>query len=547
MALQSINPTRTAAWAKLQSHYDFMQQQSIKTLFAEQPDRAHTFHIQWEDFLVDYSKNAITRETLQYLLELADEVHLKEAIAAYFEGDLINQTEQRAVLHTALRNPASATVRVDGQNVMPEIFAVKERIKTFVDAIISGTHKGYTGKAITDVVNIGIGGSDLGPAMVVEALQFYKNHLNVHFVSNVDGDHVQEVLKKVNPETTLFVIVSKTFTTQETLTNSETIRHWFLQSAQPADVARHFVAVSTNIQRVTAFGIHPENIFPMWDWVGGRFSLWSAVGLSIALAVGYEHFDQLLSGAHAMDEHFRTTSFDQNIPVVLALLSIWYNNFYGAESEALIPYTQYLQKLAPYLQQGIMESNGKSIGRDGNPVNYQTGTIIWGEPGTNSQHAFFQLIHQGTKLIPTDFIGFVKALYGDQNHHDKLMSNFFAQTEALLNGKTEQQVLAEFAQQGISGDKATFLKPFKVFSGDRPTNTLLIQQLTPASLGKLIALYEHKIFVQGVVWNIFSYDQWGVELGKQLANSILEEIESQQVKTHDSSTTFLLEHFLKNR
>jgi glucose-6-phosphate isomerase len=379
--------------------------------------------------------------------------------------------------------------------------------------------------------------------MIVEALQYYKNDLNVHFVSNVDGDHVNEIIKKVNPETTLFVIVSKTFTTQETLSNAETIRSWFLQSATQEDVAKHFVAVSTNIQKVTEFGINPENIFPMWDWVGGRFSLWSAVGLSISLAVGFDHFDQLLQGAHEMDEHFKNESFDKNIPVILALLSIWYNNFFGAESEALIPYTQYLQKLAPYLQQGIMESNGKSIGRDGKPVNYQTGTIIWGEPGTNSQHAFFQLIHQGTKLIPTDFIGFKESLYGNKDHHDKLMSNFFAQTEALLMGKTEAQVKAEFDKQGISGDKADFLLPFKVFSGNKPTNTLLIQKLTPATLGALVALYEHKIFVQGVIWNIFSYDQWGVELGKQLATSILDEIVSNAPQMHDNSTSFLLKKY----
>jgi glucose-6-phosphate isomerase len=367
--------------------------------------------------------------------------------------------------------------------------------------------------------------------------------LNVHFVSNVDGDHVNEIIKKINPETTLFVIVSKTFTTQETLSNAETIRSWFLQSAKQEDVAKHFVAVSTNIQKVTEFGINPENIFPMWDWVGGRFSLWSAVGLSISLAVGFDHFDQLLQGAHEMDEHFKNESFEKNIPVTLALLSIWYNNFFGAESEALIPYTQYLQKLAPYLQQGIMESNGKSIGRDGKPVNYQTGTIIWGEPGTNSQHAFFQLIHQGTKLIPTDFIGFKESLYGNKDHHDKLMSNFFAQTEALLMGKTEAQVKAEFDKQGISGDKANFLLPFKVFSGNKPTNTLLIQKLTPATLGALVALYEHKIFVQGIIWNIFSYDQWGVELGKQLATSILDEIVSNAPQMHDNSTSFLLKKY----
>ena len=428
---------------------------------------------------------------------------------------------------------------------MPEVYSVKNKIKNFSNEVISGNKKGFTGKPFTDIVNIGIGGSDLGPAMIVEALQFYKNHLNVHFVSNVDGDHVNEVIKKLNPETTLFVVVSKTFTTQETLSNAETIRSWFLQSASQDDVAKHFVAVSTNIQKVTEFGINPDNVFPMWDWVGGRFSLWSAVGLSISLAVGFNNFDSLLKGANEMDEHFKNESFDKNIPVILALLSIWYNNFFSAESEALIPYTQYLQKLAPYLQQGIMESNGKSIGRDGKLVNYQTGTIIWGEPGTNSQHAFFQLIHQGTKLIPTDFIGFKQSLYGNKDHHDKLMSNFFAQTEALLMGKTEAQVKAEFEKQGISGEKADFLLPFKVFSGNKPTNTILVNKLTPESLGALVAMYEHKIFVQGIIWNIFSYDQWGVELGKQLANSILEEIQSKNVRHHDNSTSFLLKKYLE--
>lgn len=547
MALESINPSGTQAWQNLRKHFEDMQYVSMQELFQKEDKRAANFHIQWNDFLVDYSKNLITKETMQYLLDLTQEVELKEAISKYFEGDIINKTEGRAVLHTALRAPESANIKVDGQNVMPQIYSVKNKIKNFTNEVVSGERKGFTGKAFTDVVNIGIGGSDLGPAMVVEALQFYKNHLNLHFVFNVDGDHVNEILKKVNPETTLFVIVSKTFTTQETLTNAETIRSWFLQSGTQNDVAKHFVAVSTNIQKVTEFGIHESNIFPMWDWVGGRFSLWSAVGLSISLAVGFENFDKLLKGANQMDEHFKTAKFDQNIPVVLALLTIWYNNFYGAESEALIPYTQYLQKLAPYLQQGIMESNGKSIDRDGNPVNYQTGTIIWGEPGTNSQHAFFQLIHQGTKLIPTDFIGFVKPLYGNHDHHDKLMSNFFAQTEALLNGKSAEQVQAEFDKQGMAHEKAAFLLPFKVFSGSRPTNTLLIKKLTPETLGSLIAMYEHKIFVQGLIWNIFSYDQWGVELGKQLANSILDEINSKVVSKHDSSTTFLLNHFLQNK
>jgi len=547
MALPNTNPTSTGAWQKLNQHFTQIQNVSMSEMFVHDKARAEKFHIQWNDFLVDYSKNRINQETLSLLQDLAKEVNLKDAIAAYFGGENINQTENRAVLHTALRSPENSTVLVDGKNVLPEIFEVKNKVKDFSNGVISGARKGFTGKTFTDVVNIGIGGSDLGPAMVVEALQFYKNHLNVHFVSNVDGDHVNEIIKKLNPETTLFVIVSKTFTTQETLSNAETIRTWFLKSAKQDDVAKHFVAVSTNIQKTTEFGINPDNIFPMWDWVGGRFSLWSAVGLSISLAVGFENFDDLLKGANEMDEHFKNVSFDKNIPVVLALLSIWYNNFFGAESEALIPYTQYLQKLAPYLQQGIMESNGKSIGRDGKPVNYQTGTIIWGEPGTNSQHAFFQLIHQGTKLIPTDFIGFVKPLYGNEDHHNKLMSNFFAQTEALLNGKTEAQVKAEFEKQGLPAETASFLLPFKVFSGNKPTNTILIQKLTPKSLGSLVAMYEHKIFVQGIIWNIFSYDQWGVELGKQLANSILGEIDSGVVKKHDSSTEFLLNHFLGNK
>ena len=547
MALPNINPTSTNAWKKLNEHYAQMKSVSMSEMFANDTTRAEKFNIQWNDFLVDYSKNIINQETFSLLQDLAKEINLKSAVESYFSGENINQTEDRAVLHTALRSPQNSIVLVDNRNVIPEIFEVKNKIKSFCNEIISGSRKGFTEKAFTDVVNIGIGGSDLGPAMVVEALQFYKNQLNAHFVSNVDGDHVNEIIKTLNPETTLFVVASKTFTTQETLSNAETIRAWFLKSAKKEDVAKHFVAVSTNIQKVTEFGIDPDNIFPMWDWVGGRFSLWSAVGLSISLAVGFDNFDDLLKGAHEMDEHFRTADFDKNIPVVLALLSIWYNNFFGAESEALIPYTQYLKKLAPYLQQGIMESNGKSVGRDGNPVNYQTGTIIWGEPGTNSQHAFFQLIHQGTKLIPTDFIGFVKPLYGNQDHHDKLMSNFFAQTEALLNGKTEAQVRAEFEKQNVMGEKAESLLPFKIFKGNKPTNTFLIEKLTPKTLGSLIALYEHKIFVQGIIWNIFSYDQWGVELGKQLANSILGEINSGSVNKHDSSTEFLLRHFLKNK
>ncbi|MGV3460795.1 MAG: glucose-6-phosphate isomerase [Flavobacterium sp.] len=547
MALENTNPTGTAAWQQLREHFEEMQYAEMPAMFAADARRSDRFHIQWNDFLVDYSKNIINDKTLQLLTSLAEEVNLKGAIESYFGGEAINRTENRAVLHTALRAPENASVEVNGQGVMQEIYAVKAKIKQFCDEVIGGERKGYTGKPFTDVVNIGIGGSDLGPDMVVQALKFYKNQLNVRFISNVDGDHVMESLKGLNPETTLFVVASKTFTTQETLSNAETVRAWFLQKASQDDVAKHFVAVSTNIKKVTEFGIDKNNIFPMWDWVGGRFSLWSAVGLSISLAVGFDNFDKLLKGANGMDEHFRTASFDKNIPVVLALLSIWYNNFFGAESEALIPYTQYLQKLAPYLQQGIMESNGKSTGRDGNPVNYQTGTIIWGEPGTNSQHAFFQLIHQGTKLIPTDFIGFSQPLHGNTDHHDKLMSNFFAQTEALLNGKTEAKVMAEFDRAGVAADEAAYLKPFKVFKGNKPTNTILIQKLTPETLGALVAMYEHKIFVQGVIWNIFSYDQWGVELGKQLASSILNEMNSGTVNEHDSSTALLLKTYLNNR
>ena len=544
--LSSINPTETQAWRKLREHFDGIKHIEMKEMFDQDKNRIQKFHIKWDKFLVDYSKNRINEKTIELLLELATEVNLKEAIEAQFSGGLINQTENRAVLHTALRAKESDVVLVDGVNVIPEVYKVKNDIKIFTNEVISGHLKGFSGKSFTDIVNIGIGGSDLGPAMVVDALQFYENHLNVHFVSNVDGDHVQEILKIINPETTLFVVVSKTFTTQETLSNAETIRSWFLKSATQEDVAKHFVAVSTNIQKVTEFGISASNIFPMWDWVGGRFSLWSAVGLTISLAVGFENFNLLLQGANKMDEHFKNENFDKNIPVVLALLSIWYNNFYGAESEALIPYTQYLQKLAPYLQQGIMESNGKSIGRNGYPVNYQTGTIIWGEPGTNSQHAFFQLIHQGTKLIPTDFIGFKKALHGDKSHHDKLMSNFFAQTEALLNGKNTFQVKEELQKSNLSPSEIEYLTPFKVFDGNKPTNTFLIESLTPETLGSLIAMYEHKIFVQGIVWNIFSYDQWGVELGKQLANEILEEINKKSISLHDSSTSFLLNNYLNN-
>ncbi|WP_179375284.1 glucose-6-phosphate isomerase [Winogradskyella wichelsiae] len=547
MALKATNPTTTKAWEKLQAHFEDIKSKHLKDLFSSDAERANDLTVKWDDFYADFSKNRITKETVNLLVELANELDLKDAISKYFDGDIINATEGRAVLHTALRAPEDAEVLVDGENVIPEIHEVKRKIEAFTNAVVNGDHKGFTGKAITDVVNIGIGGSDLGPAMVVDSLQFYKNQLETHFVSNVDGDHYQEIIKNLDPETTLFVIVSKTFTTQETLSNANSIRAWFLESLPQEAVSKHFVAVSTNIESVKAFGIDEENIFPMKDWVGGRFSLWSAVGLSISLALGYKHFESLLDGAHKMDTHFKTADFDQNIPVISALLTVWYNNFFQSESEAIIPYTQYLNQFATYLQQGIMESNGKSVDRDGNKVNYQTGTLIWGEPGTNSQHAFFQLIHQGTKLIPTDFIGFVNSLYGNKDHHDKLMSNYFAQTEALMNGKTEAEVLAEFEGKSMSKEAISTLAPFKIFEGNKPTTSLLIQKLTPESLGKLIAMYEHKIFVQGIIWNIYSYDQFGVELGKQLAKSILNELNNTNKDAdHDSSTQNLLAFYMNN-
>ncbi|GIM61888.1 glucose-6-phosphate isomerase [Capnocytophaga canis] len=538
--LKNINPTQTKAWKSLQAHFEEVKDIHIKTLFEKDAQRAFKFSISWNDFLVDYSKNRIDEKTLELLLQLAEECELKDAINKYFEGDLINATEKRAVLHTALRADENSNIQVDGVNVLPEVISVKKQMKQFSEDVISGKRKGFTGKAFTDVVNIGIGGSDLGPVMVCEALKYYKNQLNIHFISNVDGDHVMEVIKHLNPETTLFVIVSKTFTTQETLSNATTAKVWFLKSAKQEDVAKHFVAVSTNLPKIAEFGIASENVFPMWDWVGGRFSLWSAVGLTIALSVGYDNFEKLLQGANKMDKHFRTAEFKNNIPVITALLSVWYNNFYHAESQAIIPYSQYLHRFPAYLQQGIMESNGKYIGRDGKAVNYQTGTIIWGEPGTNSQHAFFQLIHQGTKLIPTDFIGFKESLYGNTDHHNKLMANFFAQTEALLKGKIEAEVRSE-----MGNNVNESLVPFKVFEGNKPTTTFLIEKLTPESLGALIAMYEHKIFVEGIIWNIYSYDQWGVELGKQLANTILKDIETVNISQHDSSTEALLQAFKK--
>ena len=542
--MQNINPTKTKAWQELKSHYSEIKDKHLKNWFEEDENRAENFKIQWEDFYVDYSKNRVDAKTMNLLRELAEECGLKEAMSSYFSGKEINQTEKRAVLHTALRAGKKASIEFEGENVVPEVAEVKAKIKAFTAEVISGARKGHSGQAFTDVVNIGIGGSDLGPAMVTEALGFYGNHLKMHFVSNIDGDHVHEKLQELNPETTLVLIVSKTFTTLETLTNAETVRNWFLKSAPKEAVAKHFAAVSTNIPNVVKFGIEEDNIFPMWDWVGGRFSLWSAVGLSIALAVGYENFESLLEGARKMDDHFKNTDFETNLPVNLALLSIWYNNFFEAQSEAIIPYNQYLDKFPAYLQQAIMESNGKSVDRNGDPVTYQTGNIVWGEPGTNSQHAFFQLIHQGTKLIPTEFIGYKKSLFGDKDHHDKLMANFFAQTEALMNGKDLEQVVGELQSKKFSEEEIEKLKNFKVFEGNKPTTTVLIDKLTPESLGKLIALYEHRIFVQGVIWNIFSYDQWGVELGKQLASKILSELEDGNVEAHDASTRNLLKHFL---
>jgi len=538
MALKNINPTKTKAWSKLEEHFKEIKDVHMKDLFLKNEERANNFTIKWNDFYVDYSKNRITQKTIDLFLELAEQVDLKDAISKYFSGDKINKTENRAVLHTALRAKETDEVFVDGNNIIPKIHQVKQKIKTFTNQIVNGELKGFVDKQFTDIVNIGIGGSDLGPAMVVEALQFYKNHLTTHFVSNVDGDHVNEMLKKLNPETTLFVIVSKTFTTQETLSNANTIKKWFLKSANQEDIAKHFVAVSTNIESVKVFGIEEKNIFPMWNWVGGRFSLWSAVGLTISLAVGNNHFESLLKGANKMDVHFKEEAFDKNIPVILAFISIWYNNFFKVESEAVIAYSQYLNQFATYLQQAIMESNGKSIDRNGEAINYQTGTIIWGEPGTNSQHAFFQLIHQGTKLIPADFIGFSKSLYNNKEHQDKLMSNFIAQTQALLNGKTKKE---------INSEENNNITPFKIFEGNKPTNTIFIEKLTPESLGKLIAIYEHKIFVQGIIWNIFSYDQFGVELGKQLASEILEELNDPLINKHDASTTNLIKHFKKLR
>ncbi|EIY0441552.1 glucose-6-phosphate isomerase [Escherichia coli] len=544
--MKNINPTQTAAWQALQKHFDEMKDVTIADLFAKDGDRFSKFSATFGDqMLVDYSKNRITEETLAKLQDLAKECDLAGAIKSMFSGEKINRTENRAVLHVALRNRSNTPILVDGKDVMPEVNAVLEKMKTFSEAIISGEWKGYTGKAITDVVNIGIGGSDLGPYMVTEALRPYKNHLNMHFVSNVDGTHIAEVLKKVNPETTLFLVASKTFTTQETMTNAHSARDWFLKAAgDEKHVAKHFAALSTNAKAVGEFGIDTANMFEFWDWVGGRYSLWSAIGLSIVLSIGFDNFVELLSGAHAMDKHFSTTPTEKNLPVLLALIGIWYNNFFGAETEAILPYDQYMHRFAAYFQQGNMESNGKYVDRNGNVVDYQTGPIIWGEPGTNGQHAFYQLIHQGTKMVPCDFIAPAITHNPLSDHHQKLLSNFFAQTEALAFGKSREVVEQEYRDQGKDPATLDYVVPFKVFEGNRPTNSILLREITPFSLGALIALYEHKIFTQGVILNIFTFDQWGVELGKQLANRILPELkDDKEISSHDSSTNGLINRY----
>jgi len=540
--LPKINPTETNAWKKLEEMYFEFEGTHMRDLFEQDASRFEKYSLGFEDILLDYSKNILNDQVKTTLLELAEECGLNDAIESMFNGGKINATENRAVLHVALRNRSNTPILVDDKDVMPEVNAVLSQMKTFSKKVISGAWKGYTGKAITDVVNIGIGGSDLGPLMVTEALKPYKNHLKLHFVSNVDGTHIAETLKAVDPETTLFIVASKTFTTQETMTNANTAKDWFLASAtELGHVAKHFVAVSTNADAVAAFGIDTANMFRFWNWVGGRYSLWSAIGLSIVLGIGYDNYIELLEGAHTMDNHFKTSDFDQNIPVILALIGLWYNNFYGAETEAILPYDQYMHRFAAYFQQGNMESNGKYVDRNGEQVDYQTGPIIWGEPGTNGQHAFYQLIHQGTKLIPCDFIA--SAINHNQigDHHKKLLANFFAQTEAMMVGKTKEQVGAELKAAGKNEEEIAALLPFKVFLGNIPTNSILVKKLTPRTLGSLIAMYEHKIFVQGVIWNIYSFDQWGVELGKQLANAILPELEGdQKVTGHDASTNGLI-------
>ncbi|ACU62923.1 glucose-6-phosphate isomerase [Chitinophaga pinensis] len=539
----TTNPTATKAWQQLEQHASKMKETHLRTLFAKDADRFDKFTLSFEEILFDYSKNILTEETLQYLLQLAKETGVEEGIKAMFSAEKINATENRAVLHTALRNFSGNPVVLDGKDVMPEVHAVLNKMESFTKRIHSGEWKGYTGKPIRYIVNIGIGGSDLGPVMVTEALKpYWKEGIQPYFVSNVDGTHIAETLKKVTPEETLFLIASKTFTTQETMTNALTARQWFLDTAKDeAFVAKHFAALSTNEKAVTAFGIDPANMFEFWDWVGGRYSLWSAIGLSISLTVGFDHFKALLEGAHAVDNHFRTTPLEKNIPAIMALIGLWYGNFFDTATEAILAYDQYMHRFAAYFQQGNMESNGKYVDRNGQAVSYETGPIVWGEPGTNGQHAFYQLIHQGTRIIPADFIAPAISHNPIGDHHVKLLSNFFAQTEALMNGKTEEEVRAELVKSGLKEEEIQKLLPYKVFTGNRPTNSFLVKEITPRTLGSLVALYEHKIFVQGVIWNIYSFDQWGVELGKQLANKILPELESADVVTsHDASTNGLI-------
>ncbi|CAN5739049.1 glucose-6-phosphate isomerase [soil metagenome] len=540
--LKNINPVRTGAWKKLGQHYEALKNEHLKAMFAQDPERFSRFSLQFENILVDYSKNNISDQTLALLQELAEEAQLKDAIEKMYSGEKINLREKRAVLHVALRNRSDKPIFEDGRDVMPEVNQVLDQMKAFSEKIFAGEWKGFTGKPIRHIVNIGIGGSDLGPYMVTEALKPYqKKQLKVYFVSNVDGTHIAETLKKVDPETTLFMIASKTFTTQETMTNAETAKSWFLKHGQEEDVKKHFVAISTNLEAVKKFGIAEENMFVFWDWVGGRYSLWSSIGLSIACAIGFDRYLELLEGAHAMDEHFRKTPAEKNIPVLLALIGIWYVNFFGAQSEAILPYDQYLHRFPAYFQQGNMESNGKNVDRDGNPVTYMTGPIIWGEPGTNGQHAFYQLIHQGTQMIPCDFLAPAISHNPLGDHHPKLLSNFFAQTEALMNGKTYEEVVEELRAEGLAEEEVQELAPFKVFPGNKPTTSFLFKKLDPRTLGSLIAMYEHKIFVQGVIWNIFSFDQWGVELGKQLAKKVLPELQSEgPIHSHDSSTNGLI-------
>jgi len=543
--LPNINFTTTQSYKYLTDHYIDMVAESVKELFKSDNQRFNKFSAQFEEILLDYSKNRINDQTIALLLQLAKECRVNDAATAMFSGEVINATESRPVLHIALRNRSNTPIYVDGKDVMPDVNAVLQHMKEFSEAIISGSWKGYTGKQITDVVNIGIGGSDLGPVMVTEALKAYKNRLNMHFVSNVDGTHIVETLKELNPETTLFLIASKTFTTQETMGNAHSARDWFIAGGgADKDVAKHFAALSTNAEGVAKFGIDTKNMFEFWDWVGGRYSLWSAIGLSIALSIGYENFADLLSGAHAMDNHFKTADHDQNLPVIMALIGIWYNNFFEAETNAILPYDQYMHRFSAYFQQGDMESNGKHVDRNGKTVDYSTGPIIWGEPGTNGQHAFYQLIHQGTKIIPCDFIAPAQTHNPLGEHHTMLLSNFFAQTEALMNGKTREEVEAELKASGKTAEEIEKLAPFKEFDGNRPTNSILVKKITPYTLGSLIAMYEHKIFVQGIIWNIYSFDQWGVELGKQLAGKILPELRNDdEISSHDSSTNGLINQY----